>query len=242
MIADDDQWAEDRDHYARGDLDEYGQAASSAQKGGKGGYLGGYGKAGSRKDASKAGGHNYWGGSRDDFDAYGRDQDFHEKVSFDNTRAKGYAAESYDEWDNTDDDSWGAQAWGVDKDLQGASSYSGKSSAGKYGQSGAYGSAGKGGYGKGQSAGAYGASDWEGASKGAKAARGAYDNDSWAKQAYGQDKDSRYGKSYDSVKARSYDGTKYARWLQADDDQWMEDRDVYDEGDSLSRGAAASTW
>ena len=240
VIADDDQWAEDRDTYARGDLDEYGRAASASASGGKGGY-GGYGlKGGSFKDASKQGGSDYWGGSRDDFDAYGRDQDFHEKVSFDNTRAKGYAAESYDEWDNTDDDSWGAQAWGTDKDLHGASSYSGRSSAGKYGQS--YGSgSGKLGYGKGGS-GAYGASDWEGASKGAKAAQGAYDNDAWAKQAYGQDKDSRYGKSYDSVKARSYDGTRYARWLQADDDQWAEDRDLYNDGDINKRAGAASTW
>ena len=29
---------------------------------------------------------------------------------------KVYAAESYDEWDNKDDDKWGAQAWGKDID------------------------------------------------------------------------------------------------------------------------------
>ena len=32
-------------------------------------------------------------------------------------------AESYDEWDNADDDKWGAQAWGKDRDVYGASSY-----------------------------------------------------------------------------------------------------------------------
>jgi hypothetical protein len=63
--------------------------------------------------------------------------------------------------------------------------------------------------------------DWEGAS-----AVSGYDNDEWAKQAYGNDMDSRWGKSYDSVKAREYDNEHYAREVRADDDQWGEDYDT----------------
>jgi len=198
-----------------------------------------------------------------DWDAYGRDQDFHEKVSYDQTRAKAYSAESYDEWDNEDADKWGAQAWGKDRDVLGASSYGKAASSGKYGQYGAdygqaygagkgkglgYGIGGIGGYGKGpRNAGAEGSyaaqnSLWEGASKGYGAAKLGYDNDAFAKQAYGQDADSRYGKSYDSVSARSYDNEKYARWLQADDDQWAEDYDSYDSGMADAYGRGASVW
>ena len=164
-------------------------------------------------------------------------------MSFDNTRAKGYAAESYDEWDNQDADKWGAQAWGQDRDIYGASSSSGKASSGKYGRGEHYGGAGYGlgGYGKGKKGAAAG-SVWEGASAARKAAAGAYDNDDWAKQAYGEDSDSRWGKSYDAVKARSYENTEYARWLQADDDQWAEDYDRYTDGDYDEYGAAASIW
>merc|ERR1711957_871826 len=43
--------------------------------------------------------------------------------SYGKTNAKSYAAESYDEWDNKDDDKWGAQAWGKDRDLAAASSH-----------------------------------------------------------------------------------------------------------------------
>merc|ERR1719264_2086198 len=44
------------------------------------------------------------------------------------THAKSYAAESYDEWDNKDDDKWGAQAWGKDRDMSAASSKVGAAS------------------------------------------------------------------------------------------------------------------
>merc|ERR1712037_788183 len=60
--------------------------------------------------------------------------------------------------------------------------------------------------------------------------------------AYGQDQDARWGKSYDSVSARSYDNKKYARWLQADDDQWAEDYDRFDDADAGAYGKAASVW
>merc|ERR1711957_496779 len=50
-------------------------------------------------------------------------QDLSIKESYDRTWAKSYAAESYDEWDNKDDDKWGAQAWGKDRDLAAASSH-----------------------------------------------------------------------------------------------------------------------
>merc|ERR1712037_87782 len=77
-------------------------------------------------------GAEYWGGDQSDWDAWGRDQDFHEKVSYDDTWAKSYAAESYDEWDNRDADKWGGQAWGRDRDIYGASSSGGKASLDKY--------------------------------------------------------------------------------------------------------------
>jgi hypothetical protein len=288
--ADDDQWAEDYDTTWAGKADAYGNAASAqASKGGHG-----WGKAQTTKKAASAGaGREYWGGDKSDWDAYGRDQDFHEKVSYDTTMAKSYSAESYDEWDNTDADKWGAQAWGKDNDIQGASSYgrnasSQKDTGKKYGYAGAYGAAGQKGYG-GQQAygakggyaaggksgwgkapaakggyggygaqgyagaqGAYGAkqaynkgaesSHWGGASAGQNASKAAYDNDAFAKQAYGSDSDTRWGKSYDSVSARSYQNEKYARWLQADDDQWAEDYDAYENDDSGAYGKAASYW
>merc|ERR1719458_589349 len=205
--------------------------------------------------------------------------------------AKSYSAESYDEWDNTDADKWGAQAWGKDRDLKGASSYgrkasSNKDTATKYGYAAGYGAAGQKGYagqaalGKGYgglqkghgwgkggqayggqaygaqgyagAAGAYGAqkaygqgkeaSNWQGASASAKASKAAYDNDAFAKQAYGSDSDTRWGKSYDSVSARSYQNEKYARWLQADDDQWAEDYDAFENDDAGAYGKAASYW
>merc|ERR550532_1511647 len=154
--------------------------------------------------------------------------------------AKSYSAESYDEWDNTDADKWGAQAWGKDRDLKGASSYgrkasSNKDTATKYGYAGAYGA--QKAYGQGKEA-----SNWQGASASAKAAKAAYDNDAFAKQAYGSDSDTRWGKSYDSVSARSYQNEKYARWLQADDDQWAEDYDAFENDDAGAYGKAASYW
>ena len=236
--ADDDQWAEDRDGVYKGDYDQYGRAAS-AQKS--------TGHSLDRSAASKGQGSNYWAGTANDWDAWGRDQDFHEKVSYDDTWAKSYAAESYDEWDNRDADKWGGQAWGKDKDIYGASSYGRKASSkkvtnDKYGK--AYGAGGHGhGYGKGYGA-QYGtaSSTWAGASAAETASQAGYDNDSWAKQAYGQDQDARWGKSYDSVSARSYDNKKYARWLQADDDQWAEDYDSRIEGDANQYGKAASIW
>merc|ERR1719151_37848 len=260
--ADDDQWAEDYDRYTAGHDQDYGQAASAQKHNiGKGWGL----KKGGldSKAASAQRGGDYDRKMAQDWDAYGRDQDFHEKVSYDQTRAKAYSAESYDEWDNEDADKWGAQAWGKDRDVLGASSYGKAASSGKYGQYGAdygqaygagkgkglgYGIGGIGGYGKGpRNAGAEGSyaaqnSLWEGASKGYGAAKLGYDNDAFAKQAYGQDADSRYGKSYDSVSARSYDNEKYARWLQADDDQWAEDYDSYDSGMADAYGRGASVW
>ena len=167
-------------------------------------------------------------------------------------QAKAYSAESYDEWDNKDDDKWGAQAWGKDRDVYGASSYgqaasaqdwqgAGRAAGGR--KSGHYGGHGHG-YGHNSKKAGYGKvnRDWRGASNDAQAARGAYDNDEWAKQAYGSDYDSRWGKSYDSVSAKSYDNESYARAVQADDDQWAEDYDRYDARDAASRGAAASKW
>merc|ERR1712037_1035520 len=37
-------------------------------------------------------------------------------------------------------------------------------------------------------------------------------------------------------------GKKYARWLQADDDQWAEDYDRFDDADAGAYGKAASVW
>jgi len=79
-------------------------------------------KGGSRQGASKAGYGNRMARSASDFDAWGRDQDLSIDESYDQTWAKSYDAESYDEWDNKDDDKWGAQAWGKDRDIYGASS------------------------------------------------------------------------------------------------------------------------
>ena len=262
MRADDDQWAEDYDKYDAGDADSYGRAASGAvwrNNGGKGGFGGnhGYGHPGGDASASSAaGGAGYWGKSGSDWDAWGRDQDYKEDVSYDKVQAKAYSAESYDEWDNKDDDKWGAQAWGKDRDVYGASSYGQAASAadwqgagragghagGGYGGGGLHGGL-HGGFGKGKTAG-YGKvnRDWRGASNDTQSARGAYDNDEWAKQAYGSDFDSRWGKSYDSVSAKSYDNESYARAVQADDDQWAEDYDRFDARDANSKGAAASKW
>ncbi len=195
------------------------------------------------------------------------------------TWAKSYDAESYDEWDNKDDDKWGAQQWGKDRDMYGASSYNKAASEADIDNYGAYGKGhasasqggsigygktaggygGYGGYGAGYGAGYGGKASYgsaaaagygksagarmvdTGASAGRGAQQGAYDNDEWAKQAYGQDTDSRWGKSYDSVAAQSYDDEQYARKVRADDDQWAEDYDRYSVKDTMAKDVAAST-
>ena len=181
----------------------------------------------SENAASAAYGKQYEGTGASDWDAWGRDQDLSIEESYGSTQAKSYSAESYDEWDNQDRDKWGAQAWGKDRDLYGASSQGYAASAGdygSYGKDGSYGAAGK----AGAASAVYGA------------AKGAYDNDQWAKQAYGQDYDSRWGKSYDSVAAKSYDNQHYAKQVRADDDQWAEDYDRYGARDANGYGKAAS--
>ena len=192
--------------------------------------------------ASKAYGADYQKASASDWDAWGRDQDLSISESYGKTNAKSYAAESYDEWDNKDDDKWGAQAWGQDRDVYGASSY-GKAASAADADQRAYGSDKS--YGPnpaGQSwNGGNAAQKWQGASASYGAAQGGYDNDVWAKQAYGSDNDSRWGKSYDSVDAKSYDGEWYAKSVKADDDQWAQDYDRYDSGDADSYGKAASS-
>merc|ERR1712071_117716 len=78
-----------------------------------------------------------------------------------------------------------------------------------------------------------------GASTAHAAAAMGYDNDDWAKQAYGRDMDTRWGKSYDFVDANSYDDEQYARKVRADDDQWAEDYDRRQEkDDAYSAGAS----
>merc|ERR1711877_18567 len=69
-----------------------------------------------------------------------------------------------------------------------------------------------------------------GASTAHAAAALGYDNDEWAKQAYGRDMDTRWGKSYDFVDANSYD-----------DEQWAEGYDRRTSMDHDQIGAAAST-
>ena len=171
---------------------------------------------------------------------------------YSNTSAKKYGAESYDEWDNKDNDRWGAQAWGKDRDVYGASSY-GKAASdydrqGQYGNYGGYGGYGNKGYGgHGHGYGGYGKNVGYGnqyGNGGASASYGAqqagYDNDVWAKNAGGADYDSRWGKSYDSVDAASYDNEEYGRKLKANDDVWAVDYDQYDNKDAGAYGAAAS--
>ena len=197
-------------------------------------------KPNTKAAASQAYGADYQKASASDWDAWGRDQDLAISESYGKTNAKSYAAESYDEWDNQDNDKWGAQAWGKDRDVYGASSYGAAASAADADKYAYGGSAGKGGYGQQKGYGGAAAQTWKGASASYGAAQGGYDNDVWAKQAYGSDYDSRWGKSYDSVDAKSYDGEWYARSVQADDDQWAEDYDRYNSGDADSYGKAAS--
>merc|ERR1712060_475281 len=189
-----------------------------------------------------------------DSDAYGRDQDYSFNEHYDDTRAKSYGAESYDEWDNTDDDTWGALAWGRDQDKHGHGAYgygAHQSTPSSHGHG--WGKGGHGGWGHGGSSaqqygnkgyGAqYGAKNY-GAAKGAsgewKAAKGGYDNDAWAKGAYGTDHDSRYGKSYDAVHAKSHNEQNYLRHTQADDDRWAVDEDTGFDYDEYGYGNDAS--
>ena len=209
MWADDDQWAEDKDKYTHGDAysKNYGASKASQSKGK------GWGKgpqAYNGASASKNG--QYWGKASSDWDSWGRDQDYGMDMSYDDTQAKSYQAESYDEWDNSDSDKWGAQAWGRDQDVYGSSSL--KKAASKAPT----------------------------ASESDKAAKSGYDNDSWAKQAYGVDSDSRWGKSYDAVGAKSYRNRNYAEKVRADDDQWAEDYDTFekDDVDGYGQGASAA--
>ncbi len=161
--------------------------------------------------ASKAYDQGYEQSTGSDWDAWGRDQDLSIDESYGKTTAKSYRAESYDEWDNQDNDKWGAQAWGKDRDMAGASSWEKDASKNK------------------------GKASWAGSQ-----AQQGYDNDEWAKQAYGTDSDSRWGKSYDSVDAKNYANEHYAREVKADDDQWAEDYDRYNQGQKDMYGNAAS--
>ena len=70
-----------------------------------------YGHGYSKDAASAAYGVDEGRKSSSDWDTYGRDQDLSISESYGATNAKSYMAESYDEWDNKDNDKWGAQAW-----------------------------------------------------------------------------------------------------------------------------------
>jgi len=74
------------------------------------------------EQASVAAKSDYNKKSTNDWDAWGRDQDLEIDESYGKTSAKSYRAESYDEWDNQDNDKWGGQGWGRDFDKKGASS------------------------------------------------------------------------------------------------------------------------
>jgi len=94
-------------------------------------------------------------------------------------------------------------------------------------------------YGKQYSSGEVAGQDYQASNQGA-ASQAGYDNDSWSKNAYGQDTDSRWGKSYDFVNANEYDDEQYARKVRADDDQWAEDYDVWTQKDQNQYAQKAS--
>ena len=119
------KWGQDNDS-------KFGNQHQGYGKGGYGGYSHGVNKGDSYDAASKAQNADYGAKSGSDWDAWGRDQDLSIKESYDRTWAKSYDAESYDEWDNKDDDKWGSQAWGKDRDQYGASSYDNGASAGDW--------------------------------------------------------------------------------------------------------------
>jgi hypothetical protein len=114
-------------------------------------------RAASSNNASKAYGNDYMKTTTTDWDAWGRDQDLSVDESYGNTGAKSYRAESYDEWDNKDNDTHGAQAWGKDRDAYGMSSQEYDASADDYASKGqAYGGHSHGSYGHGHSHGGKG--------------------------------------------------------------------------------------
>jgi len=239
--ADDDQWAEDYD-------------------GCRSAYGGGYGYKGSDNNSAYAAGGGAFGVSGGNkWDAWSRDQDYKEKISYDQTRAKAYKAQSYDQWHNEDNDKYGAQAWGKDRDCMGASTYGRRASASDYDRAsgaGYYGAADRDdyGHGKGYGYGGYGYdkdAEYKSAGYAARdadrsasaswgSASAGYDNDEWAKQGSGSDYDSRFGKSFDSVSARSYENETFARDLQVDDDMWAEDYDDYYSKQAAGYGKAGS--
>ena len=83
---------------------------------------------------------------------------------------------------------------------------------------------------------------WKGASKASAAAKAGYDNDAWAKGAYGTDNDTRYGKSYDAVHAKSYNEQNYSRNTEADDDRWAVDDDSGYDYDTIGYGDDAYAY
>ena len=97
-----------------------------------------------KASASQATGYQKAAGS--DWDAWGRDQDLSIDESYGTTAAKSYRAESYDEWDNKDNDKWGSQQWNQDRDMAGASSQEYDASSGPNARYGAAGSNGYNGY------------------------------------------------------------------------------------------------
>ena len=84
-------------------------------------------------------------------------------------------------------------------------------------------------------------SDSKSASVAHSAAVGGYDNDQYAKQAYGSDQDSRWGRSYDSVKAQSFTDEQYVRGVDADDDSWAVDYDRWDNEEKEAKEEGASS-
>lgn len=128
LIADDDEHANAYNGFGAQDVDQSAAAASAQSQGGF--SMNGFGPASA---ASSAFGANSAGFNGLNWSGWGRDQDLKEKESFTLTDAKSYAAESYDEWDKSDDDKWMAQNWGVDKDAYGASSQESGAAASQYG-------------------------------------------------------------------------------------------------------------
>ena len=108
------------------DIESYGGGLGGGGLGHGGGFGGGFGGHGKahpvivnkttvkhkkpnvKQAASAAYGADYQKASASDWDAWGRDQDLAISESYGKTNAKSYAAESYDEWDNVDNDKWGA--------------------------------------------------------------------------------------------------------------------------------------
>jgi len=113
--------------------------------------------------ASVAAKSDYSKKSTTDWDAWGRDQDLEIDESYGKTSAKSYRAESYDEWDNQDNDKWGGQGWGRDFDKKGKSSKEYDASAAAKGYTG-------------HAAAGTDQASWKGGAQ-----LSGYDNDAWAK-------------------------------------------------------------